>query len=162
MPVSRASELLPTKRGKYAFFVDSRESLPNSFREDAGSRPIPRPIYLGKADVGLLTRVWKRECQHLKPATMFRSIGAMLGYRSPDGGRNYEVSSADKRRVTDGIAAHLLVAWRAGTIVGTHATAEEVLIHRYTSLLNILHNPRKSLELCVLRTVCRAGQVQAR
>lgn len=104
IPVSSVQPLLPNSPGKYAFFIEDVDCLPEVFAREARTRPEPRLIYIGKADVGLAQRVWHEECQHRRPGTFFRSIGAMLGLRSPRGGRNYEFAPHDTQFVIEWIA----------------------------------------------------------
>jgi hypothetical protein len=155
--VSDAEPLLPKSPGKYAFFVEELELLPDAFASDELTRPFPRLIYIGKADASLSTRVWYEECQHRRPGTFFRSVGAMLGFRSPKGGRNYEFTKEDKQLVIGWIAKNLRVAWDSDGSVGSHFDSEQVLIRRFEPLLNLQGNPRKFAELSKLRALCRAG-----
>lgn len=157
LPVSVIASKLPSVPGKYAFFVDDLASLPELFRSDALSRPVHRLLYLGKADVSLARRVYEEECQHRRPGTFFRSVGAMLGYRSPTGGRNYEFAPADKAAVIAWISKHLRAAWSSDPAVGSHRTTEQALIRQFMPLLNLQGNPRKLAELQRLRGLCRMG-----
>ena len=139
-------------------FVCDLAALPKSFRLEAMTRRVPPLLYIGKADVILYTRVWEEECQHKRPGTFFRSVGAMLGYRSPRGGKNYQFAPQDKERVVKWIRDHLLVTWDCTPVEGSHATSEKVLIGHFMPLLNIQHSPRKFRELEDLRAICRAGE----
>lgn len=156
--VRGAAASLPQSPGKYAFFIDQLENLPELFRVEALTRANSRLLYIGKTDSSLFVRVWEQECQHLRPGTFFRSIGAMLGYKSPDGGRNYEFSYQDRQRVVDWIKEHLLVAWDSSPTTGSHLTGEKTLIRQHKPLLNIKDNPLKFRELERLREICRIGQ----
>ncbi len=156
--VAKVEPLLPNAPGKYAFFVDSLENLPCSFQIEARRRLIPRLIYIGKADVSLWQRVWQEECHHRRPGTFFRSVGAMLGYVSPKGGKNYEFAPDDKQRIIEWIGRHLLVAWHSEKLDQSHAVSERELIIRFMPLLNLQGNPLKLLELQRLRAICRNGE----
>lgn len=156
--VSDAEPVLPNSPGKYAFFVEDIERLPEAFRLEAQTRPHPRLIYIGKADISLKQRVWHEECQHRRPGTFFRSVGAMLDLRSPKGGRNYEFAPDDKQFVIEWIARNLRVIWRAETSTSSHFDSEQALIRLATPLLNLQGNPRKFSELSRLRAICRAGK----
>ncbi|MEO6041978.1 MAG: GIY-YIG nuclease family protein [Croceibacterium sp.] len=158
IPVLVAEPVLPDSPGKYAFFVEDLAHLPETFARDAHSRPDPRLIYIGKADVSLKQRVWWEECQHRRPGTFFRSVGAMLGFKSPSGGRNYEFKPGDKQLVIEWIARNLRVAWKEGQFPSSHFDSEQALIRNFTPLLNLQGNPRKFEELSKLRAICRAGQ----
>jgi len=155
--VSGAEHMLPVRPGKYAFFCEDLNDLPSLFLKEAKSRPPPL-LYIGKADVSLKQRVWFEECQHRRPGTFFRSVGAMLGYRSPKGGKNYRFAADDQAQVIRWIANKLRVAWSAEEIDGSHAASERDLIIRYAPLLNLQNNPKKFDELERLRAKCRAGQ----
>jgi hypothetical protein len=157
IPVRDVAARLPHSPGKYAFFADEVGRLPEPFSQEAMTRPVPALLYIGKADVSLVQRVWLEECQHRRPGTFFRSVGAMLGYRSPKGGRNYEFAPDDKQRVIEWIAGNLRVAWQAGALDRSHRIGEQVLINRFPPLLNLQGNPRKFAELSRLRAACRAG-----
>ena len=155
--VKNVEALLPHTPGKYGLFVDSIDSLPPLFAEEAMKRVSPQLLYLGKADVSLAQRVWAEECQHKRPGTFFRSIGAMLGYMSPKGGNNYEFEPSDKRKIVEWISAHLLVAWNDKQIADSHAIEEKQMILQWMPLLNLQNNPIKFYELQRLRAKCRAG-----
>lgn len=150
--------LLPNSPGKYAFFIGDLGQLPPAFQREARKRTDPRLLYIGKADVSLFVRVWEQECQHRRPGTFFRSVGAMLGYRSPKGGRNYEFSAGDRQAVIDWILANLVVSWTSESVAGSHRESEAELIRRYMPLLNLQGNPAKLAELERLRALCRKGQ----
>jgi hypothetical protein len=157
VPCSQLQARIPHSPGKYAFFVDTPDSLPEIFRAEARTRRTPSLLYIGKADVSLFVRVWEQECQHLRPGTFFRSIGAMLGYRSPNGGKNYEFASADKARIVTWIMDHLQVSWDCRSQVGSHRDGERELIKQFAPLMNIQSNPRPFNPLKTLRALCRAG-----
>jgi hypothetical protein len=156
--VSQAEHSLPVRPGKYAFFCENLNDLPPLFLREAKSRPFPQLLYIGKADVSLKQRVWFEECQHRRPGTFFRSVGAMLGYCSPDGGKNYRFAADDQARLIRWIANKLRVAWSVEAVDGSHAASERNLIARYAPLLNLQNNPKKFDELERLRAKCRAGQ----
>jgi hypothetical protein len=158
VPVRKAVLLLPSEPGKYAFFVNSLADLPEAFRVEANTRFAPQLLYVGKADKSLLVRVWEQECQHKRPGTFFRSVGAMLGYMSPQGGKNFEFARDDKTRVIEWIASRLLVAWGVTPAPGSHLITERALIKQHAPLLNIASNPKKFRELQLLRAMCQAGQ----
>ncbi|WP_309752249.1 GIY-YIG nuclease family protein [Novosphingobium sp.] len=155
--VRKVEAHLPHEPGKYAFFVENVSRLPEQFMREATTRPIPRLLYIGKADVSLVQRVWLEECQHRSPGTFFRSVGAMLGYKSPKGGRNYEFSPGDKMRVIEWIADNLRVTWHAEVLKQSHRIGEQALINQFLPLLNLQGNPRKFSELSRLRAACRSG-----
>jgi hypothetical protein len=155
--VGLADAALPARPGKYAFHVKSLDLLPVIFREAAADRSRPTLLYIGKADVSLHERVWFQECQHRRPGTFFRSVGAMLGFRSPTGRRNYEFAPNDKLSVIDWIAKNLTIGWTTDSVEGSHRTSEGALIHKYAPLLNIQNNPQKIPELLKMRAICRLG-----
>lgn len=157
VPVSVVENALPASSGKYAFFVEDVDRLPPVFASEAVTRARPNLIYIGKADVSLRQRVWQEECQHKRPGTFFRSVGAMLGFVSPRGGRNYEFAPEDWRWIIEWIATNLRVAWYAESRAKSHYDDEQALIRQHMPLLNLQGNPRKFAELSKLRAICRAG-----
>jgi hypothetical protein len=82
----------------------------------------------------------------------------MLGYKSREGGKNYEFDALDKQQIVEWISLHLLVAWSEQQISGSHATEEKQLISKWIPLLNLQNNPVKFSELQKLRAAYRAGQ----
>jgi hypothetical protein len=158
VPVAKVATIIPRDPGKYAFFVNDIDVLPQAFRSEAATRADQRLLYIGKADVSLFTRAYEQECLHRRPGTFFRSVGAMLGYRSPKGGRNYEFSKEDKQAVASWIATNLRIAWTSEPVLGSHGTSEGLLITQHRPLLNLSGNPRKFGELQRLRDLCRRGQ----
>jgi hypothetical protein len=159
IPARNADRCLPRESGKYAFFVMTTDRLPALFREEAMRRPDPRLLYIGKADRSLFQRVWRQECQHRSPGTFFRSVGAMLGYLSPKGGKNFEFSPEDKTAIIDWIAENLSVAWSTEPADGEHCESEKALIETFQPVLNIAGIKPGFAELKRLRAICRRGQV---
>lgn len=119
-------------------------------------------IYIGQASKSLKERLWDEELNHKRPATFFRSIGAMLGYLPPKGSlvgkkntKNYTFSEKDTESIRKWMRQSLLVNF----IVLEPAMIDDTeiaLIEKYCPLVNIEHNPLASSELKAARAKCVA------
>jgi hypothetical protein len=98
---------LPKTPGIYVICVDFPATLPEPFRSILAKRTPQTLIYIGQASKSLYKRVWEEECLHKSPGTFFRSVGVMLGYVSPSGGKNFEFQKPDKEAITKWILRHL-------------------------------------------------------
>lgn len=155
VPVRGVADLLPRAPGLYAVFIDDPGCLPDPFEEIAATRTNPHLLYVGQASGSLYQRVWVEELQHRSPGTFFRSIGVMLGYISPKGGRIFAFAPRDKCAISAWIAEHLAVAW---TVAVRYMNAEERgAILRHCPLLNITHNPKRIAQLRELRAISQRG-----
>ena len=83
---SKAEILVPDAPGFYAIHLNRKDSL-DIFLNDNAETSI---IYLGIATTSLKKRLMEQELRHLKPATFFRSLGAVLGYRPEPGSLKYK------------------------------------------------------------------------
>ncbi len=153
MPVSGAAAKLPREPGLYAFFVDDPRCLPDPFGSMLAARSDRHLLYVGQASRSLYKRVWEQECRHRGPGTCFRSVGVMLGYVSPLGGRNFEFAPDDKVRIAAWMAGHLAVAWT--TQFADMFREEKAAIRQHQPLLNLNHNPQASAHLRRLRALSR-------
>lgn len=116
-------------------------------------------IYIGQASRSIRERLFEEELNCFRPATFFRSIGAMLGYLPPKGSlagkntRNYKFSSTDELKIRNWMRQSLMV-----NFVYLEATeldeAESYLIKKYTPLVNIQGNPNASNEIKLARDKC--------
>ena len=119
-------------------------------------------IYIGKASQSLKDRLWKEELNHQRPATFFRSIGAMLGFLPPKGSLigkkntrnyNYKFSIEDTEKIKTWMKESLLVKFISLPQARLEAV-ESALIKKLKPLVNIKHNPCASDELKKARKKC--------
>ena len=148
---------LPETPSIYLICVDFPATLPEPFRSILAKRTHQTLIYIGQASKSLYKRVWEEECLHKSPGTFFRSVGVMLGYVSPSGGKNFEFQKADKEAITKWILRHLSVAWNTTIDGAAIGSAEKALIGRMCPLLNITHNPQRLPLLLELRARSKRG-----
>lgn len=116
-------------------------------------------LYVGIASKSLRERLWKQELNHKRPATFFRSMGAILGYRPEKGSlvdesnkRNYRFTIVDTKKIQKWMKEHLLVNFMVQN--EDLGTAEEYLIVNYKPIVNIQKNPNKMEEVKRLREEC--------
>ena len=151
------------KEGYYAIWVTDVKKLPLPFSEELLNRET-NLLYIGIGSGSLFKRLYQQELQHLNPATFFRSIGAVLGYKPERGSlqgkknqKNYKFSKSDTHAITGWINLHLEVSFCYGPTIQTpFNTFEKELIKKYTPLLNWTHNPKKIYPLKRLKEECRA------
>ena len=124
-------------------------------------KPLPSKhdlLYIGKASVSLRERLWEEELHHARPATFFRSIGAILGFRPEKGSlygkdtRNYQFSKENTNTIIAWMKEHLLVNFI--TISSNLGVNEDKLILENKPIINILKNPYKMEILNELRDEC--------
>ena len=147
---------VPTVSGLYCIKLRKGVPLPGKYgkiREDG-------IIYIGKADV-LRERLWEEELNHLRPATFFRGIGAILGFLPSKGSlvgkanqNNYRFSPEDTEAIRKWMRQSLLVNWAPLEPTKIPDT-EKALIIKYQPLMNATHNPNPSKELAAARKRCR-------
>ena len=155
---SAAAEALPRSPGLYAVFVDDPDRLPDPFGPELAARANPHLLYIGRASGSLYQRVWVQEFQHKSPGTFFRSVGVMLGYVTPTGGKNFEFAVEHKAQIAAWIARHLAVVWTVA--VQDLNGNERAAIARHCPLLNLNHNPKKIAHLSALRAASKRGTGQ--
>lgn len=146
---------VPAASGLYCIKLQAGVSFAKKFGKIRNNRV----IYIGQASKSLRSRLWEEELNFKRPATFFRSIGAMLGYLPPKGSlvgrksRNYTFSESDKESIREWMGRSLSVnfieldAARLDEI-------EQALIDKYRPLVNIQHNPDDSAELRAARQKC--------
>lgn len=149
-------EMVPTIPGLYCIKLKDGAKFPKDYgkiREDG-------IIYIGKASQSLKDRLWEEELNHQRPATFFRSIGAMLGFLPPKGSligkkntRNYKFSIEDTEKIKSWMKESLLVKFISLPQARLEAL-ETALIEKLTPLVNIKHNPNASEELKKARKKC--------
>jgi len=158
---SRAELDVPPVPGIYAICIDHPNTLPSPFAAYLLQKETTL-IYVGKASESLQARLVEQDLRHRQPASFFRSIGAIGGFRPPPGSlagkknqNNYTFSTDDTTSIITWINTHLLVRWvtmRARDV----QQYERMAIERLRPLLNIANNPDKLPELVALRAQCRA------
>lgn len=155
---AKAETCVPDSRGYYAIFLAAPGALPPPFLDHISSTGL---IYLGiAAKLSLRARLVDQELRSKGPATFFRSIGAILGYKPPIGSlrgqkntRNYKFDEGTTERIISWINDNLELSW-----VESSEPDEELesrLIESLTPIINIKHNPRKLEALLELREECR-------
>lgn len=153
-----APERVPSMPGYYGIYLDHvdtiRGLLPTSVHV-----PDQRLIYVGIATISLRQRLVDQDLRHQSPASFFRSVGAVLGYRPPKGSlvgrrnqQNYAFTLGDRGRIRLWIERHLLVSWVS---VEPLRHIEKSLIAEIRPLFNIQHNPEPNELLINLRQECR-------
>ena len=150
-------ERVPDVPGIYCIKLRKGVPLPAKFgkvREDG-------IIYIGQASKSLKERLWEEELNHKRPATFFRSIGAMLGYLPPKGSlagkrntSNYKFSEEDTEAIRKWMRQSLLVNFIALEPAMIDDT-EIALIKKYCPLANLEHNPVRNDELKAARNKCK-------
>lgn len=148
---------IPTTTGFYAIRVRDINVLPEIFAQKLMERE-HNILYIGISECNLRERLWNEELHLKKPATFFRSLGAMLGYTPEYGSlrgsksRNYKFSERDITEITNWMKKHLLVnyiSWKENL-----KEIEKQLIREYKPIINIQNNPYKLGELEELRKKC--------
>lgn len=151
------ADKVPATPGIYCIKLRKGVPLPAKFgkaREDG-------IIYIGQASKSLKERLWEEELNHKRPATFFRSIGAMLGYLPPKGSlagkrntSNYKFSEEDTESIRKWMRQSLLVNFIALEPAMIDDT-EIALIKKYCPLANLKHNPVRNDELKAARNKCK-------
>lgn len=108
-----AESLSPDTPGYYAIFLKNPAALPKPF--STSSQP-GNPIYIGIATKSLHKRLACQDLKYQSPATFFRRLGAVLGYRPEPGSlrdkknkNNYKFSPANTQQIRNWIDQHLLI-----------------------------------------------------
>lgn len=148
---------IPDKSGLYAIRINNIDALPEEFIKDLEQRK-HNILYIGISEDSLRQRLWHEELHLKKPATFFRSMGAMLGYRPPKNSlslksRNYKFSSDDRSKIIQWMEENLAVNYvcvNKALLKGI----EEGLIKKYIPLVNLEYNPCKSPKIKALRKLC--------
>jgi len=151
-------DFIPNKQGIYCIRINDTNALPSPFKEIIKKRN-HNIIYIGVASQSLKKRLLDQELRAKGHGTFFRSIGAVLGYRPPEGSlkgrankKNYTFSSSDEDKIIIWINKNLLVNWIECS--GKIEDLETNLIRKYKPLLNLAKNPMALDELSELRAEC--------
>ena len=149
--------MVPVSPGLYAIRINDVHELPSPFCEELINRQHDL-LYIGIASKSLRERLWKEELNHTSPATFFRSIGAILGFRPEKGSlygkktRNYKFSEEDTETIIAWIKEHILVNF---IIINSNLKEIETrFIKENKPIVNIDKNPYKMKALRDLRDEC--------
>ena len=149
-------ERVPSISGIYCIKIIEGGKIPKEF----GIVENKEIIYIGIASKSLKERLWEEELNHLRPATFFRSIGAMLGFLPPKGSligkknkRNYKFSSEDTEKIKNWMRDSLLVNF-VPLPQERLEIFETLWIEKLTPLINIKHNPYANEQLKMARKKC--------
>ncbi len=156
--VCELSELMiPDCPGIYAIRVTDIHDMPKPFFNELNNRGHDL-LYIGIASNSLRERLWNEELNHSSPATFFRSIGAILGYKPIKGSlygkktRNYKFSIDDTEKIREWIRRHLTVS--VIPYSNDLGNTETQLILKYKPIVNLSKNPYKMKLICDLRAEC--------
>lgn len=147
---------IPESKGVYAIRIIDINAMPNDFAQMLKDRN-HNLLYIGISKSSLRQRLWEEELHLKRPATFFRSIGAILGYMPPKGSlknssRNYRFSQKDEIAIIRWMEKNLLVNFI--TLDCNIDKVEDYLIKTYKPIINISKNPCKSSVLVKLRDKC--------
>lgn len=144
--------------GYYAIWLTKGSLLPQPFMDELQKRNT-QLLYIGLASKSLLKRLLHQELQHKNPATFFRSIGAVLGFRPAKGSlagkrnqNNYKFTKNDTDYITKWIDKNLEVSFVECDLIDC---LEESLIAKYSPILNWTHSKDKFEPLRKCKDECR-------
>ena len=149
--------MIPKNSGLYAIRIKDVNDFPLPFCNELINRKHDL-LYIGIATKSLRERLWKQEFNHVSPATFFRSLGAILGFRPIKGSlygkktNNYKFSKEDTENIKSWIKEHILVNFIIAS--SDLEDIESKLILTYKPLINIDKNPYKIKEISDLRAEC--------
>lgn len=159
LSVEDAIKKVPDSSGYYSIWIKESDSFPKPFSTELKARK-SNLIYIGITSKSLKERLVEQELQHKNPATFFRSLGAILGFRPPKGSlaksarkNNYRFSKADTEEIKEWVRGNLKVQFFP--LIPFTKDFKKSLIVESTPLLNSTHNPKRSQELSALRQECR-------
>ena len=150
---------IPNKPGFYVIRINDINVLPEVFSKALEQRK-HNILYIGISKDNIQDRLWNQELHLKKPATFFRSMGAILGYRPPKNtlsskSYNYKFSQKDTDNIIQWMKENLLVNYIACDYNEKILKCiEKELIKQYKPIINIQNNPYKLKELEELRDIC--------
>ena len=149
---------VPDIPGLYCIRIREPKKFPTPFSSELENRN-HNIIYIGIATQSLNKRMLNQELRANGHGTFFRSLGAVLGYRPPQGSltekknkRNYKFNSSDERKIIGWINENLKINWVK--FDNDFETIETSLILKYKPILNISKNPYSIQRLSELRKEC--------
>jgi hypothetical protein len=144
--VDEASRLAPHTPGIYLIHIADPDLLVDPWQAKLRKKE-SHLLYVGKAGDSLHRRLVEEELRHKRPATFFRGLGAVLGYRPTAGSlvgksnqNNYGFSKVDTLAIVDWIATNLRVCWKAMPLDQV-ARNEAAVIGMLRPLFNTVGNP---------------------
>jgi len=151
-------KMVPDKPGLYCVKIKDIKKLPAPFSSELKERN-HNIVYIGIATQSLNVRMLNQELRANGHGTFFRSLGAVLGHRPPQGSliekknkRNYKFNSSDERKIIKWINENLKINWVEYN--RDFETIEGSLISTYKPILNISKNPNSIPRLSELRKEC--------
>ncbi|XOV83807.1 MAG: GIY-YIG nuclease family protein [bacterium] len=155
---SDAEQVVPDKNGYYSIHLTTPEGLEDWVTNHIADHNI---IYVSIATNSLYRRLTRQELRHKSPATFFRRLGAVLGYRPPPGSlvgkanqRNYRFTNNDTQSIIAWINENLAISWFVDKMPSQ--TVERDLIGKLRLMTNIAGNPAPLPGLSELRSEFRA------
>jgi hypothetical protein len=150
---------LDKERGYYSIWITDINKLPVIYQDELKKRNT-KLLYIGIAEITLLQRLFLQDLQHKNPATFFRSIGAVSGYRPESGSlfgkvnqTNYYFSKKDTSEIISWNDTNLEISFCC--VKQIKRRDETTLIKKYTPILNWTHNPTKFQPLKIVKDECR-------
>ena len=145
--------------GMYGIFVDRPAMLGTRF----GNALLQKRtclVYIGLASTSLRARLVQQDLRGKGKSTYFQSIGAIWGYRPPDGSldaasASYKFDESDTEQIVERINRHVYVRWVTDLRGLSLQESARYAIRDQRPILNIRHNPKPSPELKRLRADCR-------
>lgn len=149
-----AEKFVPAQPGVYCIAIANRKALPEPIYTELVKRDHDI-LYVGLASKNLQKRLVHQDLRHKSPASFFRSIGAILGYRPIKSNKptNYQFSKEDTTAIVYWINENLKISWQLVDM--ELAQAEKDLILEMKPIINIECNPYKIKELQEIRKLCR-------
>jgi hypothetical protein len=151
-------DFVPDIPGLYCIRIKEPKKIPPPFSTELKNRN-HNIVYIGVATQSLRKRMLNQELRANGHGTFFRSLGAILGYRPPQGSltskknkRNYKFNSSDERKIIDWINENLKINWVK--FDNDFKAIETMLILKYKPILNISKNPYSIQQLSELRKQC--------
>ena len=152
-----AENRVPIMPGYYAIWIKDPSVLPcQYFREQR----TPAMLYVGIATKSLKKRLFEQDLRHKNPATFFRGLGAVLGFRPPAGSlagkrnkNNYKFSNADTKAIIKWINANIIVRFVVDDLPDKQQ--EKYVISFLKPPFNSTHNSNPLPGLAALREQCR-------
>ena len=154
-----ADDLELDEPGIYAIFTDEPATLGPELGRVLRARRTCL-LYIGIATRSLQARLVGQDLRGKGRSTFIQSIGAVWGYRPPEGSlgagsASYKFDAWATGRIVERINTHLSVRWTTDLGGLSLEAAERYAIRTHRPILNIRDNPKPSPELRKLRAECR-------
>jgi len=152
-----AENRVPNNPGYYAIWIKRPSAL---HRQYFSTQKTPALLYVGITTGSLRKRLFEQDLRHKSPATFFRGLGAVLGFRPQPGSlvgkrnkRNYKFSSADTNAIIEWINANISVRFVVAHL--PDKMLEKYAISSLNPPFNSTHNSHPLPCLKALRAQCR-------